>query len=235
MWLALIETYAETASFRLPETHTFHKTLPLPPYTSCVGLLGASLGLPLPDAYAWVEEHGVQIGVAGRDRGWFKDLWKYQKVKTDQVISDVLLREYRVDLTCQFVYAVEDRETAEAIADAFRKPAYPLTAGHSDSLLIVRSSTVAERDPVPLDCLSFCVVPGDLSSRYRVPENLLTELPLTATIRAPQVVSLPTAFVFEGDRRDVITRETFTFVGHPIELNEPMSGFLCNERTVVLR
>ena len=69
MFLVALEMYAETASFRVSETHTFHKTLALPPYTTCVGLLGAALGLDMESAQSYVEENGISIGVAGHDRG----------------------------------------------------------------------------------------------------------------------------------------------------------------------
>jgi len=234
MFLSIIDAFAETASFRMPETHTFHKTLPLPPYTSCVGMLGAALGLSLQETFQWVADRGVRVGVSGRDRGGFKDLWKYRKVKSNEVISDVLLREYRVDLSLRLVFGLEDQGTTEEIVAVFQRPVYALTAGNSDSLMVIRSARMLNMDPEPLKMLSFCVTPGDLFGRYEVDRNLLNT-PITETIRALQVVSLPVAFTFDGERREVATRETFTFVGHPITLTEPVEGFLIDDKPVVLR
>lgn len=234
MFLVALEMYAETASFRISETHTFHKTLALPPYTTCVGLLGAALGLDMEAVQSHVMETGISIGVAGHDRGEFRDLWKYRKVKSRATISDVLIREYRVDLTCLIVYGTQVKESADVIADGFRDPVYALTAGHSDSLLHLRNIEVLEEDPVPLKTLENCWVPGDIASLYQ-PDKEILDLPITQKIRPPAITHLPVSFSFNGDKRIVQAREPFTFVGNQIELSEPVDGFLIDNHKVVLR
>lgn len=232
MFLVALEMYAETASFRVSETHTFHKTLALPPYTTCVGLLGAALGLDMESAQSYVEENGISIGVAGHDRGEFRDLWKYRKVKSKETISDVLIREYRVDLTCLVVYGTQSKESADVIADGFQDPVYALTAGHSDSLIHLRNIEVLEADPSPLESLENCLVPGDL--QYQPNESIL-DLPITQKIRPASTAHLPVSFSFDEDKRTVQTREPFTFVGNQISLSEPVDGFVINDYKVVLR
>ena len=234
MYLVVVQAFAETASFRLPEAHTFHKTLSLPPYTGGVGLLGAALGQSMADVQTFVEENGVGIGASGRDRGGFRDLWKYRKVKSGDVISDVLIREYRVDLSFAAVYGTETEDTARQITEAFQNPTYALTAGHSDSLMRIRSVKIHNATLEPLDALAFCICPGDLTGQYR-PDRSIFERPITESIRAPSVAYLPTRFVFEGERRSVATREPFTFVGHMIELMKPVEGFKIDGMSVVLR
>ena len=234
MFLVALEMYAETASFRVSETHTFHKTLALPPYTTCVGLLGAALGLEMESAQSYVKENGISIGVAGQDRGEFRDLWKYRKVKSKETISDVLIREYRVDLTCLVVYGTQSKESADVIADGFQDPVYALTAGHSDSLIYLRNIEVLEADPIPLQNLENCVVPGDIAQLYKPDESIL-DLPITQKIRPASTAHLPVSFSFDGDKRTVQIREPFTFVGNQITLSEPIDGFLVNDYQVVLR
>ena len=234
MFLVTLEIYAETASFRVSETHTFHKTLALPPYTTCVGLLGAALGLDMEAAQSYVNETGTSIGVAGHDRGEFRDLWKYRKVKSGETISDVLIREYRVDLTCWVVYGTQTQEAADAIAGGFHDPVYALTAGHSDSLIYVRSVAVIEAEPKPLASLENCLVPGDLTRLYQ-PDQSVFDLPITQKIRPPVMTHLPVSFSFDGDRRTVQAREPFTFVGNRITLSEPVEGFEVYDQSVVLR
>lgn len=229
MHLVLIQAFAETASFRLPETHTFHKTLPLPSYTSCMGLLGAALGYGLEESQQFVEENKVRVGVGGRDRGTFKDLWKYRKVKSGEVISDVLLREYVVDLSLGLVYGAEDKSTVQRIAQAFNDPVYALTAGHSDSLLVLCSIELMEADWEPLESVHFCAVPLDMTGAYQADKSVL-DLPLTESIRAPQVFNLPVRFSFEGERRTIAGREFFTYIGHPIQVKEPIEGFSLRSR-----
>ena len=120
------------------------------------------------------------------------------------------------------------------MAEAFQRPAYALTAGHSDSLMAVRSVRHLQLNPERVTDLSFCVVPGDLSGRYSVDPAVL-RAPITETLRALQIVSLPVAFAFEEERREVAAREPFTFVGHPITLTEPVEGFVIDDTPVVLR
>ncbi len=232
MFLVALEMYAETASFRVSETHTFHKTLALPPYTTCVGLLGAALGLDMESAQSYIEENGIAIGVAGQDRGEFRDLWKYRKVKSKETISDVLIREYRVDLTCLIVYGTQSKESADVIANGFHDPVYALTAGHSDSLIHLRNIEVLEADPSPLESLENCLVPGEL--QYQPNESIL-DLPITQKIRPASTAHLPVSFSFDEDKRTVQTREPFTFVGNQISLSEPVDGFVINDYKVVLR
>ena len=132
----------------------------------------------------------------------FKDLWKYHKVKSGEVISDVLLREYVVDLSLALVYGTEDNAMAQRIARGFNDPVYALTAGHSDSLLVLCSVELMETDWEPLESVYFCAVPHDMTGAYQADKSVL-DLPLTESIRAPQVFNLPVRFNFEGERRTI--------------------------------
>lgn len=227
MHLAVVKAFAESASFRLPETHTFHKTLPLPPRTTIVGILGAALGLTAESAQEWVETHQVKLGVAGRHRGQMKDLWKYRKIKTMEVISDVLLREHLIDLVMTLVYAAEDSSVAEQIIGGFQNPVYALTAGPSDSLLKVRETLlIGNASITPTTIFQFCVIPGDITSagRYRPDPDVLRG-PIIESVRAPWVAHLPVRFAYEGSRREVAARGPFSFIGNRIHLTEPLDAY----------
>ena len=236
MQLVIIKAFAETASFRLPESHTFHKTLPLPPRTTLTGILGAALGLTAESAQAWVETHQVQIGVAGRHRGQMKDLWKYRKIKTSEVISDVLLREHLIDLALTLVYASQDLSVIEQIVRGFRNPTYALTAGPSDSLLRVREVLLAtDASPVPTMTFQFCVIPGDISGtgRYR-PDQSILHGPIIESVRAPSVAHLPIRFDYERGRREVAERGPFSFIGDRIHLVEPIDAYPVGAEAIVI-
>lgn len=236
MHLAVVKAFAETASFRLPEAHTFHKTLPLPPRTTLVGILGAALGLTAKSAQEWVEVRQVQIGVAGRHRGQMKDLWKYRKIKTAEVIADVLLREHLIDLVMTVVYASEDAATAEQIIRSFQSPVYALTAGPSDSLLKVQKAfLVSDAAMVPVTTFQFCVVPGDItgSGRYRPDPDVLRG-PIIESVRAPWVAHLPLRFAYEGGRREVAARGPFSFIGNRIHLTAPLDAYQVGEEAIAV-
>jgi len=236
MHLAVVKAFAETASFRLPEAHTFHKTLPLPPRSTLVGLLGAALGLTAESAQEWAEVRQVQIGVAGRHRGQMKDLWKYRKIKTSEVISDVLLREHLVDLGLTIVYSSQDTSATEQIVSGFRNPVYALTAGPSDSLLKIRKVfLVADASPIPTTAFQFCVIPGDITSggRYRPDPDVLRG-PIIESVRAPWVAHLPLRFAYEGARREVAARGPFSFIGNRVHLTDPLDAYQVGEEAIAV-
>src|SRR5665811_806593 len=80
MFLFSIKGIATTASFRVPETHTFHQTLPLPPKTTIIGMIGAALGFNLETAHKYVEQNKIFVGIYGKHKGMMKDLWNYRKL-----------------------------------------------------------------------------------------------------------------------------------------------------------
>src|SRR5947209_8455339 len=151
MPIVVAEAVAPVASWRPPEALTYHRTLPLPPYTALVGVVGAAVGLGLAEAYQFVADRGLRLGVGGWCEGSARDLWKYQKLESiaegKVITSDVLLREQWVDARLVFVVECPDDETAGAVAAALSRPAYPLTAGTSDALLKVVAVTVDRNPP----------------------------------------------------------------------------------------
>jgi CRISPR-associated protein Cas5t len=80
----IVKGFAQTASFRIPESHTFQQTLPLPPITALTGLMGAAIGLSFKDVMSFREQKGILFGVIGSSKGEMKDLWKYNKLETDK-------------------------------------------------------------------------------------------------------------------------------------------------------
>ena len=120
--------------------------------------------------------------------------------------------------------ALKTNAMAQRIARGFNDPVYALTAGHSDSLLVLCSVELMETDWEPLESVYFCAVPQDMTGAYQADKSVL-DLPLTESIRAPQVFNLPVRFNFEGERRTIAEREFFTYIGHPIQAKEPIEGF----------
>ena len=113
MHVFTLRGYAETASFRVAESHTFHQTLPLPPRTTAVGLLGAAMGLEFMEAMAWVERNEIHIGIHGKASGFMRDLWSFDKIKVDKggviKIKDVLTREFHAGFSVCFCVGIRAR------------------------------------------------------------------------------------------------------------------------------
>ena len=201
-----------------------------------MGLLGSALGITAQSSQIWVEERQVQIGVAGRHRGQMKDLWKYQKIKAKEVISDVLLREHLIDLDMTIVYASQDASVIEQIVHSFQNPTYALTAGPSDSLLKIRKTLLA-KDVLtsPTTTFQFCVIPSDITGagRYRPDPDALRGS-IVESVRAPLVAHLPLRFNYEGQRREVAARGPFSFIGNKIHLAEPIDACHIEKQAIVI-
>ncbi|SAI87558.1 hypothetical protein MBBA_0680 [Methanoculleus bourgensis] len=236
---------AATASFRVPETHTFHQTLPLPPKTTIIGMVGAALGLPLPEAHEFAAGHGLLVGVYGSHKGLMRDLWNYRKVTgkekgyTPEDVRNrrhysILIREYLTDCDFTFFFGAESAEPLETVREAMKAPVFALTAGNSDDLLkITAISPITEVNAEPLTRFDHTVLPGDLTAEC-TPAIDFRQLPVTQTVDTPQVFLLPTEFEFEGDLRTVVERMTFTFVGSPVNLKTPVMGYVIDGKQVVL-
>ncbi|RBQ24047.1 MAG: hypothetical protein ALMCE001_14610 [Methanocorpusculum sp. MCE] len=234
-----------TASFRVPETHTFHQTLPLPSRTMMIGLMGAALGLSLDEAHQFADESGIRVSVSGTHQGVMKDLWNYRKVTTKEFSAEelknrpnysVLTREYLVYPSFTFVYAAETKENLEKVRRAFESPVYALTAGNSDDLLkIQKVSPIEDAQSEVLATFENTVLPGDVSSlcTYDV-KALLKDKPITFSLKMPEVFSLPTGFSFKGTIRTGVKPRAFTFVSNPVSLKEPLHGYVIGGKNYVL-
>ncbi|WOX55740.1 MULTISPECIES: CRISPR-associated protein Cas5 [unclassified Methanoculleus] len=235
---------AITASFRVPETHTFHQTLPLPPRPTIIGMMGAALGLDLKSAHRFADEHEIAVSVCGDHQGTMRDLWNYRKVTIKDYDPEkirkrlhysILIREYLYDCSFTFFFGSPSREALEEVRNALRSPVYALTAGNSDDLIkITAVSGVVEAETAALTEFEHTILPGDVSTRC-TPTIDFTTLPITTTIVSPQVFLLPTRFAFEGDRRVVLERQPFTFVRSPVRLSEPMDGYIIDNHRVIFQ
>jgi len=244
MFVFSVTGRALTASFRVPETHTFHQTLPLPPRSTIIGMMGAALGLDLESAHRFADDHEVVVSVCGDHQGTMRDLWNYRKMTIKEYDLEkiqsrlhysILIREYLYDCTFTFFFGAPSRKALETVRDAFLSPVYALTAGNSDDLLKVTAvSGIAETETAALTEFDHTLLPGDLSTRCTPTIDFRT-LPITATISSPQVFLLPTRFAFEGDRRVVLERQPFTFVRSPVKVSEPMDGYIIGGHRVVLQ
>jgi CRISPR-associated protein Cas5t len=234
MYYFCVHTYAEMASFRIPETHTFQQTLPLPPVTTLIGILGAAAGLSFQQAMEYYENNHLRFGVIGTHSGRVKDLWKYHKVKSGEVLSAVLLREYVIDLDMYVYITAEKEEIIKTVKGYFLDPYYALTAGNSDDLLKIKSiSQVLAAKNELLSDFSNTVITGDHADNYE--SNIdIKEVPLMRDIYVPMVHLLPVEFEFSGEERRVKKRQAFTFVDTAIKLKEPVLGLKTDGKVVPL-
>jgi CRISPR-associated protein Cas5t len=153
----LIHLRSRMASFRDPEFQNYHRTLPLPPPSTCIGMAGAALGLWGPDAQAFFPVGEWKLGVGGTSNGRAKDLWKFDDFKDGSIV----LREYLYDNDFHLVFGHADPDKLEQLKAAFLNPVFSLTCGNSDSLCrVVRAEYVS--DTQRSNKVEHCYVPGDL-------------------------------------------------------------------------
>lgn len=222
MFAFIVQGFSVTASFRIPESHTFQQTLPLPPVTTLTGLMGAAMGVGFEEALSFREQKGIFFGVIGSHRGEMKDLWKYNKIKSKESLKDVLIREYLTDFSLNIAIASRERTVLSDVRDCFCNPKYALTLGNSDDLFKIKHiSSIVEAANDACSIFENTVLAGDQTLDYESAIDL-KNTPITYRVRAPQVFLLPTAFSFNGQERRVSKREQFTFVGSPIKLKQPL-------------
>ncbi|MGD0079682.1 MAG: CRISPR-associated protein Cas5 [Methanoregula sp.] len=241
-----ITAKAITASFRVPETHTFHQTLPLPPKTTIIGMIGAALGLRLDEAHAFVDTNNILVSVYGTHEGIMKDLWNYRKLtgkEKSYTLDDIknrrqysiLIREFLYSNDFTFFFAAEKTEPLDMLKNAFSSPHYALTAGNSDDLLKICSiSDIQSLKPEKINRFRNTFVPGDMSRFYKHDIDL-KQVPITQTLFTPQVFLLPTKFEFKGEERRVIERKPFTFISTPVTFSLPLDGYCIDGKAVVLQ
>jgi len=134
MYCVQITLFAPTASFRIPEYHTFQQTLLLPPVTTIRGILGAAAGFDCECVQKYVKDNNIKVGVIGTSQGRYKDLWKYTKIKDKEAISAVLTRECLYELSFCIYFVCSNRSVIDDICGWFLNPTYAITAGNSDDL-----------------------------------------------------------------------------------------------------
>jgi len=226
----IIKGFSVTASFRIPENHTFQQTLPLPPATTLAGLMGAAMGLSFEKAMEFREQKNILFGVIGSNKGEMKDLWKYNKVKSGEFLKDVLIREYLTDFSLTIAIASEDQAVLSEIRNSFHNPRYALTLGNSDDLFKIKYiGPVVESEDEQCSIFENTLLVGEQTLNYE-PDIDLKNTPITYRVRAPQVFLLPAAFSFNGEERRVKERKQFTFIGSPIKLKNPISVYKVEDK-----
>jgi CRISPR-associated protein Cas5t len=225
MKFLVIETYAETASFRNPDFQNFHKTLLLPSPTAIVGLAGAAMGFSPKKAQEYFFDNEIKIGVYGNSLGIVKDLWKYRDLsgKRSVLKKEILFKNNFI------IMFISDMEKAiEEIKEGFMNPHYALTMGNSDSLALIKNIVVEEiSDMVERDYLENCLVEGDIFSE--VVKNIDNGLEISIyNTSEPIAYDLPVKFYYEKyyGTRYIIERKPFSFLtkGRKVKINTYKKG-----------
>jgi CRISPR-associated protein Cas5t len=225
MHIFIVEAFAATASFRIPENHTFQKTLPLPPVTTLTGLMGAALGFDFEKVMNFKRDNQVKLGVYGTSLGEMRDLWKYNKIKTSEWCKDILIREFLTDFSMLLAIGCKNENVLKTIRNAFENPKFALTAGNSDDLLKIRKiSQISYVKEEHENLFENTMLLGNHLADYESQIDL-ENTPITFQISAPQVYKLPTDFDFKGKERRVKSKEFFTIIGSPVKIKNSIPAY----------
>lgn len=236
---------AETASFRDPGGQLYHATLPLPPVSTIIGIAGAALGFPFQQLWEFFQTNDINVGAKDISLSWRGmppgkglDLWKYQKIITNKIKSDILKREFLFRPVFRLYYSCEDRETLEQLRQAFLSPAWALSLGTSDDIArleeVSQIETVKEVRGGAVE-LSQSLIPGDQSDNYSFDWEVIRNTPIRTSLELPIVKQLPVGFFFGpiGERKGCEYRP-FTFLSGIQRLKNPCPAYFFGQEVVPL-
>lgn len=236
---------AETASFRDPGGQLYHTTFPLPPVSTIIGIAGAALGFPFQQTWEYFLANDINIGVKdisrsllGMPPGRGLDLWKYRKIVTKEIRSDILKREFLFRPAFRLCYSCQDKEILEQLRQAFLSPAWALSLGTSDDIALLKEISeieeVKEVDGGTVE-LIYSLIPGDQSSNYSFDWTSICNIPIRAPLQLPMVKQLPVDFLFgPGGERKGSEYRPFTFLSGFQRLKNPRPAHIFGQEFVPL-
>ncbi len=216
-------------SYRQPDFHTYHKTLPLPPKTMVAGLIGSALGIsPTEVNDMWLLKDRFKMGIIGTNNGQANDLWQIRKYESKQIKAyqtgkevlpyktAVIVRELLFQSEILLYLTFENVNDFDTIKKALLSPKWALSLGREDELVKIESIEDLELPLVKNQhVFKETVVPGDLTELSYKPQidasvsgNLLK--------LAPKTVNLPVSFIIQKDSevRQGNDFRKFTYVGN---------------------
>lgn len=244
-----IEVAGFVNSFRVPTSHTHQATLPHPPRTTLLGLVGAALGLSpeqclgkdFSDKFSFciVETtplDSLQSTCPCQWQGTLSDLWNYRKYKAGVFeTSSILIRDC-LYLHSWMVYIIPAslEPTIEAISMAIDDPAWCLSLGREDELVRIESVEVVNLELINVVAIGRTIIPADLKEPGMLKVDLKSvvnsqrDLRRLTTLKPPRVVRLPRYYEFdENGNRTGVDYRIYSFIESPVGfvLGKTMLGY----------
>ena len=222
MKYCIVELKTQTATFRNPEFQNFHKTLPLPPPTTLVGVAGAAMGKSPGEAQRFFEDSAFEMGSYCKNAGMTTDLWKYNDFGERSIILKEILFQNEVIL----VYGSEEISKVDFLMNSFENPVYGLTLGNSDSLAKV-VAIVDETNTIESYNVSYCLIEGDIIEEVLTDASNGLDFSIYST-SDPVAIDLPTRFTYTDSygMRSVCQRKQFSLITKEMKLNVKKKGIL---------
>lgn len=239
-----------TNSFRIPEYHTYHKTLIFPPKTTVCGMIGAAMGYSPQEVN---EKILPQLKVAiliDAIEGEVKDLWKIKKVtnysKGDEKMEDcvivgnksyygaVLLRELLYQPQYTIYLTSEKTDLLNEIFASLQNPQWALSLGREDELVKLQ----CQPEWIDLDeqqdlWFSNTVLPFDVNqAKYELDPLSIQACGRRRRIVPPMVYKLPMEFDYQdsGERSGINLQHFTAILGMRIRPRKNSKGWVDGER-----
>jgi len=236
---------AETASFRDPGAQLYHETLPLPPVSTIVGIAGAALGMSFKDVWEYFQIKEINVGAKDLTRQYRKmppgkglDLWKYRKIVSKEVRSDILKREFIFRPVYSLFYGAKSADNLKQLHSAFGDPTWALCLGGSDDLAFLKELTdirAMQKVSAQGRDLNFTLIPGDYTDDFAFDWDTISNIPVSTTLELPVVKCLPIGFNFgsQGERKGS-KYLAFTFLKEIQQLTKPCTAYRLEDEIVPL-
>lgn len=232
-----ITLYAEVSSFRNPGGQLYHSCLPLPPFSTLVGLAGAARGVAFSEAIEFFQENKIFIGVTGRAKGLGKDLWSYTKIISKETKKDIVVREFLASLDVEIFYACEIDSIIDELKLAFSNPCYALSLGNNDEIIKIKKiSKYSDVEKIKTNKVENTVIATNIANQYIVDWDKIKQSPISLTLKAPLIQKLPVKYEFNRDNgsRKGIQYETFSFIDSFINFKEEITAYRFGDKEVPL-
>lgn len=233
-------------SFRLPDYHTYHKTLPLPPKTTIAGFIGAALGISPEEVNdEWLVPPRFYVAIRGQANVAFKDLWQYRKYTGKGIkeftdgkaetpwFTSVTTRELLYGLELGLYFFFKNEADIALVEAALNQPAWAPSLGREDELLLIdQVRRVIVQSSSDEAVWSNTVLPFDIHKKATTlaPKAIENIGGNNLLAFVPTVVKLPTSFTYSAGTRIPNQYQEFTFVGNlPIKSAQGIEHFILQE------
>jgi len=203
--ILVVKVRATVASFRRPLDHNYQRTLPMPSPTTLIGIAAAALGFS--DRELWASHsplRHLKVSVLmNGEPGFTRDMWTVLKIKGNKIAErSPYFRELLFFPRYTLLYG-GDEDLLCRLEKAFRDPAYPLSLGREDELMLVDDIVMAEAQDGE-SRFHGTVLPGDI----RQMKGVQVVLKSAAALRPILVETLP--LQFRVDERGIRHPERIT-------------------------
>lgn len=210
-------------SFRLPDFHTYHKTLPLPPKPTIAGMLGSAAGLTPEEVNEKLlsENDAFEVGVVGKSHGKANDLWQIRKYDAKTIASykkgevstpyktAVIVRELLYNSHFTIYLSFKNDADLNFYYEKLKNPSWALSLGREDELVKIASIITMNCEEVGASFLSNTVF---LGNKYGLDSNTIKEkMGVNLLSKAPTVSKLPTQFSYKEGVREAVVFESYVF------------------------